>query len=85
MLKQVRVVYPDLDLSQIIIDDTIPPTPEGNNTVNDETDDSVHTVSQEAKDTNVEASIQPTPELKAQKLLWSHLLWTRWLQMAHLL
>ena len=65
MLKQVRVVYPDLDLSQIIIDDTIPPTPEGNDIVNDKTDDSVHTVSQEAKDTNVEASIQPTPELKA--------------------
>ena len=85
MLKQFRVVYPDLDLSQIIIDDTIPPTPEGNDTVNDETDDSVHTVSQEAKDTNVKASIQPTPELKVQKLLWSHLLWTRWLQMAHLL
>ena len=49
-------------MSRIIIDDTIPPTPGGGDTVNDETDDSIHIVNQKAKDTNVEASIQPTPE-----------------------
>ena len=51
-----------MDLSRIIIDDTIPPTPGGGDNVYDETDDSVHIVSQKVKDTNVEASIQPTPE-----------------------
>lgn len=60
-LKQVRAVYQDLDLSWIIINNTIPQTPEGDDTISDEIDDSVHTVNQEAKDT-AEASVQPAPK-----------------------
>lgn len=48
-LKQVRSVYLDLDLSQIIIYDTILPTPRGDDTVSDEPDDSAYTIEQEAK------------------------------------
>jgi len=43
-LKQVKAVHPNLDLSQIAIDDTVPPTPGGKDTVNDETVDSIDTV-----------------------------------------
>lgn len=59
-LKQVGAVYPDLDLSQIAIDDTVPPTLGGDDTVSDETDDSVHTVKQEVKDIDAEVIVQPT-------------------------
>ena len=45
-LKQVRAAYPNLDLSQIVIHDTIPPTPEGDDTVSDETVDSIRTIEQ---------------------------------------
>lgn len=51
-LKQVGAAYPDLNLSQIAIDDTMPPTPGRDDIVNDVTIDSIHTVEQEAKDTN---------------------------------
>lgn len=30
-LKQVATIYPDLDLSQVVTDDTVPPTPGGAN------------------------------------------------------
>lgn len=43
-------VYPDLDLSQAIIDDIVPLTPNGTDAANDETDDSVHTIEKEVKD-----------------------------------
>lgn len=43
-LKQVRSIYPDLDLSQIIIYDTILPSPRGDDTVSDEPDDSAYTI-----------------------------------------
>ena len=36
-LKKVGVVYPGLNLSQIAIDNTEPPTPGGDDTVSDET------------------------------------------------
>ena len=36
-LKKVGAVYPDLNLSQIAIDDTEPPMPRGDDTVRDET------------------------------------------------
>ena len=39
-LKQVRSVYPDLDLSKISMDDPVPTTPAGGDTVNEKTDDS---------------------------------------------
>ena len=52
-LKQVEAAYPNLDLSQIMIDDTIPPTLEGEDTINDETTDSIHIVKQKAKNTDV--------------------------------
>ena len=58
-LKQVEVIYPDLDLSQIAIDDIISPTPGENDTVSDEIDISIHTVEQEVKDLDVEVVIQP--------------------------
>lgn len=51
-LKQVGAAYPDLNLSQIAIDDTMPLTPGRDDIVNDVTIDSVHTVEQEAKDTD---------------------------------
>lgn len=41
-LKQVESVYPDLDLSQIAIDDTVSLTPWGDDTVSKESNDSVH-------------------------------------------
>ena len=43
-LKQVATFYLDLDLSQVVIDDTISLTHEGTDTVSNEIDDSVHTV-----------------------------------------
>ena len=52
-LKQVEAAYPNLDLSQIMIDDTIPPTLEGEDTINDETTDSIHIVKQKAKNIDV--------------------------------
>ena len=48
-MKQVRATHPNLDLSQIAIDTTIPPTPEGKDTVNDESVNSTHTVKQEVE------------------------------------
>lgn len=60
-LKQVGSVDPDLDLSQFVIDDIVPPTPGGDDTISDEPDDSVHTVEQEEKDDGVVIS-QLVPE-----------------------
>ena len=48
-LKQVRVAHPNLDLSQIAIDDTVLPTPRGEDTISDETVDFVHTIEQEVE------------------------------------
>ena len=61
-LKQVGAVYPDLDLSQITIDDTILLTLRGDDTLCDKTDDFVHIIGQEVKDTDTEVVIQPTLE-----------------------
>ena len=44
------VVHPDLDLSLVVIDDTVPSTPGGADTTSDETNDSVHIVKDEVKD-----------------------------------
>ena len=85
-LKQVRAIYPNLDLSQIIIDDTVPATPEGDDTVSEETDDSIHTISQKVKDTDAKVAVQPAPEGPKAPMVPSavdlmtvdrRLLWTR--------
>ena len=57
-LKQVESVYPDLDLSQIAIDDTVSLTPWGDDTVSKESNDSVHI---ELKDNGVVIT-QPIPK-----------------------
>lgn len=53
-LKQVGAAYPNLDLSQITIDDIAPLTLGWDYTASDETIDSIHTVEQEVKDTDGE-------------------------------
>lgn len=55
-------VYPDLDLSGVVIDDTIPPTLGGVNAASDETNDSVYTVEEEVKDPDTEVVVQSVPE-----------------------
>ena len=52
-LKQVEAAYPKLNLSQIMIDDIVPPRLEGEDIVNDETTNSIHSVKQKAKNTDV--------------------------------
>ena len=47
-------------MSQIVIDDIVPPTPEGDDTVSDETVNSIRTVEQEVKDTDGVVIAQPT-------------------------
>ena len=76
-LKQVAAVYLDLDLSQVVIEDTVSPTLGGVDAISKETDDSAHTVEEEVKDTNAEVIVQPAPEG-----LW--LPWSRLLLMAYL-
>nr|POE78252.1 hypothetical protein CFP56_62647 [Quercus suber] len=61
-LKQVTTVYPDLDLSQVVIEDTISLTLGGVDAISEETDDSAHTVEEEVKDTEAEVIVQPAPE-----------------------
>lgn len=53
--------FPDLDLSQIIIDDTVPLTPGRDDAVNGEAGDSVHIIKLGAKDVNAETVVQSTP------------------------
>lgn len=43
-MKQVGDIYPNLDLSQIVIDDTVPPTPRGDDVASNKTVNYVHTV-----------------------------------------
>ena len=52
----------DLDLSQIAIDDTVTPTPGGNEAISYKTDDSVHNVKEEVKDLDVVVVVQLAPE-----------------------
>lgn len=61
-MKQVVAIYPDLDLPQVSIDDTVPLTPGGSNVVSDKTEDSVHTIKEEVKEPNAEVVIKPTTE-----------------------
>lgn len=56
-LKQVGIVYLDLDLSQIAIDNTVLLTPRRHNIVNNETVDSIHIVKQEVKSTNAKVVV----------------------------
>ena len=71
-LKQVAAFHLDLDLSQVVIDDTISSTHEGTNTISNETHDSVHTVKEELKDPVLRLSFSVL--LKAWLLPWSRLL-----------
>lgn len=57
-LKRGATVYLDLDLSQVVIDDTVPPTLGGVDAANDETDDSIHTVVEEVNDPDAEVVVQ---------------------------
>lgn len=57
-LKQVGVVYLNLDLSQITIDGTISPTPREDDTISEETSDSIHIVEQGGKDTDAETVVK---------------------------
>ena len=52
-LKQVRSVYPDLDLSKVTLDDLVPTTSRGGDTVDKESDDSTHVEKQDSKDDGV--------------------------------
>ena len=49
-LKQITAFYPDLDLSQVMIDDTVLPTPNSVNTVLNEADGVIHLVEGEVKE-----------------------------------
>lgn len=60
-LKQVGGAYPDLDLSQIVIEHTVPLTLEKDDSINDESDDSIHKIEQEVKDGGVIIA-HPIPE-----------------------
>nr|POE62453.1 hypothetical protein CFP56_26384 [Quercus suber] len=60
-LKKVGAPYLDLDLSQIVINNTVPPAPGGDESLSDESDDSIHIVEQEVKDNGVVIA-QPVPE-----------------------
>lgn len=48
-IKQVGSIYPNQDLSQITIDDTVSPTLGGDGTVSEELDGFAHTVKQKSK------------------------------------
>ena len=75
-------IYPNLDLSHVVIDDIVPLSPGGTDAVNDETDDSVHIV-EEVKALVLRSSFSLL--LKAWLLPWSHLLLVAYLlQRAHL-
>nr|POE52703.1 hypothetical protein CFP56_17656 [Quercus suber] len=60
-LKQVGFIYPDLDLSKFTLNDPVPTTPRGGDTVNEESDDSIHIEKQGPKDDGVViAKLVPT-------------------------
>ena len=48
-LKQVRAAYPNHDLSQIVINDTVSPTSRRNDIVGDKNVNSIHTIKQEVE------------------------------------
>ena len=59
-LKQVGSVYPNLDLSKINLDDPVPTTLRGGDTINEESSDSIHTEEQDPKDNDIVIA-QPVP------------------------
>lgn len=60
-LQQVGSIYLDLDLSKVSLDDLLPTTPAGCDTVDQESDDSAHTEKQIPKDDRVVIAL-PVPE-----------------------
>lgn len=61
-LKQVKSAYPNLDLSQIVINDIVSPTPGGDDTISDETIDFAHTVKKEVKEVEDVGIAQLAPD-----------------------
>jgi len=62
-LKKVVALYPNQDLSQVVINDTVPLTPSGVDAAINEADGDVHLVEEEAKEpTDVEAVSQNVPD-----------------------
>ena len=59
-MKQVKSVYPNLDLSKVTMDDPLPTTPTRSDTITDETDDSTES-ERDPKDDGVVLA-QPTIE-----------------------
>lgn len=55
-------IYPNLDLSRVVIDDTVPLTPSDPDAASDEADESVHTIEDEVKEPEAEAVDQPAPK-----------------------
>lgn len=68
-MKQVTAVYLNLDLSQIAIDDTVPPTLGGPDAVSDEVDDSTHTVEDEVGELETGTVDQPAKEKTPDNLV----------------
>ena len=60
-LQQVGSIYLDLDLSKVSLDDLLPMTPAGGDTVDQESDDSAHTEKQIPKNDRVVIAL-PVPE-----------------------
>nr|POE62736.1 hypothetical protein CFP56_26493 [Quercus suber] len=61
-LKLVTMLYAHLDLSQVVIDDTILPTPGGANAIMNEVDDVVHFVEEVEEPADVETIDQHVPD-----------------------
>ena len=59
-LKQVRFIYPDLDLSKFTLDKPASTTPGGGDIADEESDDSTHIEEQDPKDDGVVLA-QPVP------------------------
>ena len=68
-LKQVRSVYPNLDLSKVTMENPLPTTFAGDDTTNEETNDSTHT-KQGSKDDSVVLA-QPAQERPVTPLILS--------------
>ena len=64
-LKQVAAIYPNLDLSQVVINDTISLKPGGADTIIDQANASIHMVEEEVKElAETEVVVQNVPKGK---------------------
>lgn len=60
-MKQVAAIYPDLDFSQVAINNTVPPTPGGADNISEEAN-FTHTVEEKVKVPDAEVIVQPALE-----------------------